>query len=481
MTLINDELQFTDIQGNILKGHGREFTALVIFRFGGDRAKNRELLVQSANPHWEHRITSAFEQEQQADKRRKLVGLYDEKSAQFLEASTLPFRSLGLTAAGLEACGIKGKELANPGEMIGMEFERISAFQSKDLKSFLRDPEPWEQAYQSRPHGVWLLANADETLLGHMVDACRRMLTEEYQAEVVGVENGFQWKPHKDGNQKNISYEPFGFADGFATTQIKVQEKPPFYHLVQPSSGSLKPGKARSFEIPIEQVMYAGPGPLVGSSFLVLRKLGQNVRAFLEAERALQPHLPPELNGIEAGAFFIGRLRNGAATLYPKLPLADRFDFNKDEAAKGCPFHAHIRKMNPRQNRRDPDVHPMAGRKQQKEAQFVRRGVVFGPLEKLRVDWPSPEAAPTDGVGLLFMGYMTSLGGQFMQMHLAWAPEKEFPVKGGGVDPLFATEQSPQWAWPQHTQCAQSFSRFVTPLGGAFFLVPSLRWLRGLA
>ena len=228
--------------------------------------------------------------------------------------------------------------------------------------------------------------------------------------------------------------------------------------------------------------MLPGSGALAGSSFLVLRKLEQNVRAFLTAEVELGKQLsrhPAGQTVMDPGALFIGRERNGTPVIKDATEAETRFDFRSDPSARRCPFHAHIRKMNPRQSRFS-DPHGMSDRSNQLATQFVRRGVVYGPRGHLRARWADPADAPDGGVGLLFLAYMRSIRGQFLQMHESWATDDAFPTAEGGADPLFnpATGDT-AWAWPQQPRLGSiRLSRFVTGKGTSYLLVPSLRWLR---
>lgn len=467
-----------DIQGNILKGHGRRHSALVLFRFGPDRARNRALLRAVADPASPHAITTARQQHEQANTLRRWTKKKQTHPELHREARTQPFRSLGLTSRGLEACGWDQTSLAAswgwspPGDFwAGMSAEGML------------DPEPWrDRNYQLEPHGVWILAHEAEDQREQMIDTCRTLLEgPDFQAKVTGIERGQRWTPHPDG----VPREPFGFMDGFARTRVAAPRSSGLRSLIHRGlDGMLR--LAKPYEIPLGQVVLEGPGKLAGSSFLVLRKLEQNVQEFLRAERELRPQLvrlPADFRPEDPGALFIGRNRNGQPLVVGGQPRDNLFHFGRDQQAARCPFHAHIRKMNLRQNtspgRADAD------RTHQKGAQFVRRGMVYGDKTTLERAAALGDDAPDGGLGLLFVGYMSDIARQFFAMHMHWALDNRFPTAGeDGTDPLFnlprdLQPQPMEWTWPAYDLRVRLRARFVTPVGGAYFFVPSLRWLKG--
>jgi deferrochelatase/peroxidase EfeB len=86
-------------------------------------------------------------------------------------------------------------------------------------------------------------------------------------------------------------------------------------------------------------------------SFMVFRKLEQGVKAFWDTISRLsaQTRISPE----NAAAMAVGRFRDGRPVVQPVStvdPTADPNDFHYGLDPRGgrCPFHAHIRKTNPR-------------------------------------------------------------------------------------------------------------------------------------
>ncbi len=146
-----------------------------------------------------------------------------------------------------------------------------------------------------------------------------------------------------------------------------------------------------------------------------------------------------------------------------------------------CPFHAHIRKANPR------DDNPYATSIAMEDArrfQFVRRSMVYGDPAKLTLTGPD---WPTGGVGLWFMGYMRDIEEQFREMQGRWMRDRYFPGHNRDAlpDPLLfggmteGGEPATTWRWQREGRmtCVAGLAQFVRPRGGEYFYVPSMRWL----
>src|SRR5205807_52845 len=99
-----------------------------------------------------------------------------------------------------------------------------------------------------------------------------------------------------------------------------------------------------------------GPTPLSAGSYFVFRKLEENVRGFNAAEDDLGKALFGDTAKQDlldrAGAMVIGRFEDGTPLVLSKDGLAktppNDFNFDGDVDGAKCPFHAHIRKVNPR-------------------------------------------------------------------------------------------------------------------------------------
>lgn len=507
------------IQGNILKPHGRKYVKLVLFRFDAlfNDPSLRSLLSDAVSDNnadavgnkW--KLTSAYQQWEDARNRD--------------DDPNRPFYGLGMTLAGLTRCEydlkkdlpyqLPPKTPQSPPVKTGFG----DAMNDRQIAGALGDrtadttPElpDWERAYREGIDGAFILACNDPVILSAMEVQVTDFLAG-HRAIKIAVENGFTWTDVDDKPR-----EPFGFRDGISDPIFFYND----CYRADPDCPHSKAYVPKWINIPLSQAMITD-GDHTGGSFLVLRKLEQNVAAFRQAEaaigRALQGKQPKEGTIIpkEPGALLIGRERDGTPLSVPPAPNGlnvdslgpNRFDFEAE--ASRCPFHAHIRKSAPRVTRPtgNPAV-PLPGTHPDTfdaiSALFVRRSAVYDtyaqlPPSKVITDDPSKNrsvqsgsyerrgrGAITKGVGLLFMGYMGNIGSQFQELQMDWFGNANFPfVDSGVIDPVVRHDMTvtggksepPRWTWKQQfPDVSVRLPKAITPRGGAYFYVPSITWL----
>lgn len=424
------------IQGNMVKGHGREFTRLLFFSFQRTAPENLRLLPAAVAAK---RVTSGGEQYRQARSGRR----------------DAPFYSLGFTEEFFWAC--RFSRAFPPGH------DAFQAGMKSRLLQIRGEPETeqqWDWVYRKVPHGMWLLAHAQHAKLDEMQREVVNLLTQHRAALLGTVEEGRRWSDDAGGK---LIREPFGFRDGLSQMDFFA---PP----------AATPAHVR---VDLDRVVMT-EGVHAGGSFLVLRKLDQNVKAFRDFEAAMagayRKH-GTDLPAREAGALLVGRERDGTPLAELASARPNDFDFQKDGTAARCPFHAHIRKANPRTD--DPAATDRGI--PHRDAQFVRRSAVYdeaGRLPRRASERYAGGETITGGVGLLFMGYMRDIQAQFERMQLQWFSDPDFPVRGAGLaDPLIrgALAGAPDWRWNGVT--VPGLAKFVSSRGGAYFYMPSMAWL----
>ena len=148
--------------------------------------------------------------------------------------------------------------------------------------------------------------------------------------------------------------------------------------------------------------------PQAFGSYSVFRKLEQDVKGFKQAEAKLATELGLQGEFWErAGAMLVGRFEDGTPVQLDdeegliNNAVLNNFDYETDKASKR-PFHAHIRKVNPRSGLLN------GGMAAAKEHIMARRGITYG----TRDDNPNDGQVynkPEGGVGLLFMSYQASI------------------------------------------------------------------------
>ncbi len=480
-----------NIQGNILKSHGRDYTRLILFWFDGaagpQDAALRKLfpdavaagLVTTAYQQWnDSRKARARWQKNHPDSDYPPTGSPESYGRD-------PFYSLAISLSGMKRCGYGDDDFPVQGPVdskVGFGQPANATFnQLGDAPCPANPSSPdWEECYRagSGPDGVWLLAHDRKEgprSLKQMEKKVVKFL-RHHGAATIEIEDGFTWTDTAD----NVR-EPFGFRDGLSD---------PLFFAADCEPGPQGLQVPKWINIPRRQVLIEKNSPHDGGSFLVLRKLEQNVKAFRDFEAAIKLSMPRAATGpTEAGALLIGRERDGTplAELTAPGPKTgpNKFEFEADVSR--CPFHAHIRKSNPRID---------TSGNTNLDALFVRRSAVYDPHHRLPAPGKlKPEEAATypegdritagSEVGLLFMGYMSSIGDQFVRMQRDWFANPTFPVTGTNFgDPLLRPQATGQdWTWqpapgaPAIDAPVPANFQPVAPKGGAYFYVPSIAWL----
>lgn len=322
--------------------------------------------------------------------------------------------------------------------------------------------ETWERTYQREIHAVILIGDAEPGPVAALREEILGALPES--ARLLGEETGQGMRnPAGDG------IEHFGYVDGRSQPLFVKDEV------------DREPKKHWNPAFPLSNVLVPdpfAPNPVRHhGSYLVFRKLEQNVRAFKEIEQELADGLG--LVGADrdrAGAMLVGRFKDGTPlTSKPKAgggPVSNDFTFDGDDGSK-CPFSGHIRKTNPRSFGR--------------EVLMARRGQTYGERTDEPWDDSPPETRPSGEVGLLFMAFNGSLLNQFEFTQQSWADNPDFENPATGHDPVIGQGDRdikvafPKvWGKPELSVPQAQVAQTVTMKGGEYFFAPSLAYLRNL-
>jgi deferrochelatase/peroxidase EfeB len=291
-----------DLQGNILKPHGRDHVILIFFTIERGKARVARAWIRALAA--EH-VTSAHRQLCEADDYR------EKKAAHKRRAPGKPFCTFLLSAAGYLALG---RDLRPPSD---------SKFRAgmKRSRARLRDPAPsvWQEHYRGEIHGLVLLAHENRAALVRFATRIRRELRPF--TEAVWVERGDQLR------RAGQAIEHFGYADGISQPLFlkgdidKDKEDSGGNDTWDPSA-------------PLRLVLARDPNGRTADAFgsyLVYRKLEQNVRRFMDREaamtRALQ-HWSPEIH--LAGALMIGRFQNGTSVRLQPMAARSLLDLRNN-------------------------------------------------------------------------------------------------------------------------------------------------------
>ncbi len=324
----------------------------------------------------------------------------------------------------------------------------------------------WEDFYQQELHAMILLAADSARALIRALQDMRDTWPPQAVIEL-GVECG---KAMRNANGDHI--EHFGYVDG-RSQPLLVAEDLEREKNEKDGTGVWNPKAGLELALVKE-----GCGKQADyGSFFVFRKLEQNVAEFKEKEEQLAAFLGLEGEDEErAGALVVGRFEDGTpVTMQTRegthAPVPNNFDYRDDAHGAKCPFHAHIRRVNPRREGNAERHHLI-----------VRRGIPYG--ERL-IDPRTKELLdrPSGGVGLLFMCYQSSLEQQFEHMQKRAGPAVS-KQDGPGIDPVIGQGKGLPQEWPvkwgEEEKKAFAFESFVTLKGGEYFFAPSISFLQSL-
>jgi Dyp-type peroxidase family len=291
-------------------------------------------------------------------------------------------------------------------------------------------------------------------------------------------------------------HEHFGFRDGASQPAIDGYDNPP-------AAGEPPAAAAGEFVLgyPDSTGATATTDPLwTDGSFVVFRRLRQDVASFRHQVAAGVPDANPPLTADALAAKMLGRWPDGAPVeLYPDQDpgegrATNAFGFGPgagDDDGQRCPRWAHIRKANPRdETTPDPTTDTPARHR------MIRRGSPFGP--PLRHD-----ATTDDGHerGLHFLAVVADLARQFEFVQRQWLNDPNFP--GGAPAPTPAGPYAPPASGdpdgpdpivgehddnvpcvlrqPGGAHPFPIFTELVTVTAGEYFFLPSLSALQQLA
>jgi Dyp-type peroxidase family len=450
------------LQGNILKGHGRDHTAHVFVTFPRDPGGSRSWISSFATSH----LTNAAEQRRQTEQRRGSGGVGE------------PFAMVLLTYQGYLSLGVPDAQI--PGD----PFFKAGLKKHNDIGSDrINDPPPllWELGYRSELHAMVLLADDDRKRLDGSVANCMTGL--KLLGAATFVERGDKLTYDFGSPRGRLEIEHFGHQDGISNPRLfaadiaeEIRDRGAEYW--NPSA-------------PLSLVLVAEPNASDRhGSYMVFRKLEQNVRAFHAATIALAKQLNIDVEA--AAGLVVGRRRDGTPMIPTTTPSpnADPNDFNftsdrptKPAAARLCPLHSHIRRTNPR-----GDVpHYIGGPADEafeRSMRIARRGITYG--ERSSLYDPDPTVQPEGGVGLLFMSFQGDLRQFAIQQ--AGSDGDQFPYNDAftGLESVIGQPAEPNTVtaqpWPvgdAHGSETKSIrmSNFVKMLGGEYFFASSPQWL----
>jgi deferrochelatase/peroxidase EfeB len=285
-----------------------------------------------------------------------------------------PLLNVGITFAGLEALGVD-PQLLDKFDAVYKAGPDAAAL--GDAQGSRSDPASWWEGRFATTdvhcivHLYALSDGALDTASGQVRELARRSGV----AELIPRADGSVL----DGRSLGGGKLHFGYTDGISHPEIAWDDDldaPPrvgFRHFLLGHSTSAQSSAPAS-----------GPAAdlVRDSSFGVFRWIHQDVATFNRFLSTTGPELLPELSPADAeellAAKLMGRWRDGTPLVLapdrPRAELARSNEFTyaeQDPDGRRCPFSAHVRVVNPRDEQLDPVVDGVP--------RLIRRGMPYGP------------------------------------------------------------------------------------------------------
>lgn len=499
-------LALNEIQGNILSGFNKDFQAFIFLRF--DNAEQGKLFLRSIS----HEIASTSEVQRFNQLFKELKALRGGE----LGALKATWANIAFTFTGLKALGLNENEL----NQLPVAFKegmrkRAAALgdtgRSASTNWILNGGGP-EAA--SEIHALLIVASDTQSDLHQHV---MRYLS------LVFLNGGITLVFLQDGAVRSDQpgHEHFGFKDGISQPGIRsfTHHSPaadpgqgaPGQDLLWPGEfvvgyetqfGKADPKNPDDLNLAPGPISQSGPAWTENGSYLVFRRLQQDVPAFQDQLMALSAAhgIAPEI----LGAKLVGRYKSGCplerTKAHPSLPTnngdpsvhhpdllaenVNNFEYDKDSDGKILPRPGHIRKAYPRNETATKpacDGLPVNENTTQKH-RILRRGIPFGTSFRPTLGAQShpvhvQSSGPintTGNRGLLFLAYQSDLERQFEFIQKCWVNDENFPEKGDGQDPIMAQSSGGNIDVPGMNGGAMNVNHFVTTTGGDYFFQPAI-------
>jgi Dyp-type peroxidase family len=455
------DLFLKDLQANILKFHGRKNAVHVFLTFNGTDIDGTKIALRNIA---ETEIVSAEKQWSDA-KSHDMDSSFDGGPIITFSLSATGYHKLELSAM-IPKIQIKdlldGVEKEDPAFKVGL---KSSAAKLSD------DISIWDDGFRKTIDALVIVSDDDMDVVAKKTAKILQSL--DRFASVAISQNGTILR-----NENGIGIEHFGYADGVSQPIYLDDEIAAQGHRRQwNDTGDL------------DNLLVADPGGKDENSFgsfLVFRKLEQNVHEFKKAEDALNAVLDNsgKPNDDLAGAMIVGRFEDGSETvndsnargITKQSQLFNDFDYRDDAQALKCPFHAHIRITNPRSDVTNEFAH---------QVRLTRRAIPYNDIGRNVDDLEGDR--PTHGVGLLFQCYQHSITNQFEFIQKVWVNDGDIGGHFVGQDGIIGQgpnilKKTLPFQWNVAGKSNQlSFSGFVKMLGGEYFFTPSISFLKGLS
>ncbi|KAF8804925.1 Dyp-type peroxidase [Phlegmacium glaucopus] len=395
--------------------------------------------------------------------------------------------NVGFTSSGLRLFGLDptiiGDKAFTQGQLV--DSQNLGDLGVSEQQSWSPD---WDPEYKVDIHGIFLITAFNKPNAQRFIQELERAFTFKYKRSAIKMVANLHGYPRPGAQAMN---DPLGFrGGGLSNPQVK-----------DVTFSDLRPMKFKGTAVVPMGVFVMGregdedkdrrPAWAVDGSLIATRKLNCLVPEFdefcmLEGSRVLQ-NLEPEQAAEKYAARLMGRWKNGTSIEMspdndaPEIAKDDsrvnNFEFDQsDKDQQRCPFAAHMRKSNPRN-----DVPPSERLKH-----LIRRhNMPYGPEV---TDEERTTGKTIEERGLHLCTYQSSIERGFRWIQCAWYNNPAFPPGKPvepGWDPVLGQTGSEDkhrhmsGANPTNPRQKTTFpERFIDPRGGGYFFAPSLKTLR---
>ncbi len=529
MSISSTPIALENIQGNILGGFLKDHRLMLFLQFTDPEGARQWLKKMACN-------ISSSEEVIAFNQLFKLIRA--KKGIEGVVKAT--WTNIAFTYTGLKKLGISDYYLKQFPDV----FKAGMAARAKELgDTGPSAPDQWVGHFgdPDRIVHAMLLVEADELHdLNATAEDYRNQITANGTVSIVFEQRGATLPNPLTG------HEHFGFKDGVSQPGIRgidASADPGNPNQGNPGQDLLHPGEfvlGYPTQIAVPDPAVDGPNPNPGTpsvsgppwtkdgSYLVFRRLGQDVKKFHDNVEALTAASP--IKGATRaliGAKLVGRYASGCPVEQLKSQTGDYappfidpgiahpqaanddainnfFEYSADPLGDNVPRAAHIRKAYPRDQVGTVDSGTDSESRTQTH-RLLRRGLPYGkPYVPVQAGQPKDGEGENDERGLLFLCYQKDIESQFEFVQRAWVNDADFPCPAaaaarsddGGVlytngqppnkdgqDPVIATSRSGPFflSDSRGNERLPEVSHFVTTTGGDYFFSPSLSALVEIA
>jgi Dyp-type peroxidase family len=517
--LLEPVLNVNDIQGNIIPGFNKDHETLLFFEIVNANQAKKWIGLLSGQ------ISTLYEVQNFKKVYKSLKHRLGEEPSDLVATWT----NIAFSYDGMKKLA---KNMDEVDAHLDQSFkEGLNSSVSKNLGD---PPEPSAEGNfnnwviggpNSKPDLILIVASDNPQTL----QTRAQLLTS--QANSYGLKKIYETTGHDlsyYGDDAKRGHEHFGFKDGVSHPGVRgrLSDNPTDYLTPRPKDPSSDPDSPEISSIGSRPLVAAGefiigyptqnqnhprlinpadpkPEVLKNSSYLVFRRLRQDVEAFenfvnRESKKISDMGGFSDMTAEKFKALLVGRWPSGAPLALssnqdnPQLakdPYKNNmFSYNDDQDGYKTPIISHIRKVNPRDLTTDQGFSSKT-----LKHRILRRGIPFGqPLDMSRPD-------PSKGDrGLLFLSYQTSIESQFEFLVQNWMNSTRNPNsfldlggKHSGVDLLVGQHRegdstaahiersvNDQTIYAPITTKGLSLLDWVVPTGGGYFFSPSISSLK---